>query len=666
MKLVIVFQGQARTCSFRRGATVASAIASAVPSGASHTGDHILWSYRHARWFPRDDALHSLELESGEKLEVISRYEEIETSVCTECGQEPRVARVLVDMTAPTRDASAAAAQALEAASPHEAERGDYALYAGGLGADDEDGGELLAPPRPLVTARHVAKSTNGHLVLRRRFFFLDSPCLPEHDFYRVSEFIENGFFLCKKDKAITLAATMAQATCGDYSKAEFPDARDLKVFLPPQWRFEKRLKQAILKEYKALAGTAVDQARDLFVRTARSIPTFGFTCFHVQEGHTKGLTELFGVSANSVARFTDDGGTVLHEYPLQQVKKYGEIDNVSFSIGLRDQDEYNAWSTKSKEIKSLLTTYTEFQKSGDNMVPNWNTEEARKRSEQARKQLELELLGCQDPQQGVASSASLRMKMATMPLSIWVSGRYECPQSDRLTYRGLVGFPSGFQPSRKCHECFLQQREFFDRYSPSLLQTVDHCLAAQAQIRSKETASRIIEGRWLTDDEVLALIIYTAETGSPESRECNVYWNLNEALMRRSSSELHAWRDYLWYLMSALGKLPDYAGDVYRAHASRRRATDNFYSGREVFFSEFVSCTTDARMARRIAGPEGLVMKVRLRHGKAVGAFSLLDEGEVLILPNTPFVVTDAPHAVGKHVELEICERVPPPSVTD
>lgn len=58
------------------------------------------------------------------------------------------------------------------------------------------------------------------------------------------------------------------------------------------------------------------------------------------------------------------------------------------------------------------------------------------------------------------------------------------------------------------------------------------------------------------------ALIIYTCEDGF--AREKNVFYALNIAL-RKWSPDAHLWKDYLYYLMHALKKLPKYSGMVYR-----------------------------------------------------------------------------------------------------
>lgn len=105
---------------------------------------------------------------------------------------------------------------------------------------------------------------------------------------------------------------------------------------------------------------------------------------------------------------------------------------------------------------------------------------------------------------------------------------------------------------------------------------------------------------------------------------------------------ELEAVKGFLFFALGAMRKLPDFKGVVFRGNRTADIVGREYTPGREIFWSAFTSCTTDAEMAKRFAGPRGVVFRIRVNSGKDVSAFSALGgEKEVLLPPNAGLVVS-------------------------
>jgi hypothetical protein len=97
----------------------------------------------------------------------------------------------------------------------------------------------------------------------------------------------------------------------------------------------------------------------------------------------------------------------------------------------------------------------------------------------------------------------------------------------------------------------------------------------------------------------------------------------------------------YMHFVISALRKLPDYQGFVYRGNNSPEIVKKEYTVGREIFWSAFTSTTTEMSTARSFAGKDGVVFKIKIHSGKVISMFSVLGgENEVLLPPNSCFVV--------------------------
>lgn len=110
--------------------------------------------------------------------------------------------------------------------------------------------------------------------------------------------------------------------------------------------------------------------------------------------------------------------------------------------------------------------------------------------------------------------------------------------------------------------------------------------------------------------------------------------------------TEVESIKGFLFFALSAMRKLPDFKGVVFRGNKSPDIVRKEYTTGREIFWSGFTSTTIDADVARQFAGPTGVVFRIKINSGKSISAFSALGgEKEVLLPPNAGLVVSDELH---------------------
>lgn len=161
-----------------------------------------------------------------------------------------------------------------------------------------------------------------------------------------------------------------------------------------------------------------------------------------------------------------------------------------------------------------------------------------------------------------------------------------------------------------------------------------------------------------LNEDEMFALAAFTYDHG--HGKKGNLYYELNSALRERSPAQrqanLHTWGGFIFYMLSALAKLPDVVATVYRGVLEPSTFVRHYKAGRPIQWGSFSSTTTSRRTAASMAGVSGIVIEISVQTGKDVGPFSFYpQEHELLLGPNMHFVV--ARPCQGGHGETqELC----------
>ncbi|KAH3759043.1 hypothetical protein Pelo_9168 [Pelomyxa schiedti] len=206
-----------------------------------------------------------------------------------------------------------------------------------------------------------------------------------------------------------------------------------------------------------------------------------------------------------------------------------------------------------------------------------------------------------------------------------------------KLALRDYLRFPKGFQP-RPCVESLLGQ----DLAIP-LLQLI---LSAAVDFTDDMLFAppEIIASCHLTREEVLAIVIYTFDIGVSGPTQENLYYVLNRDLRNRLAFKIEIWSSFLFTLLSALAKLPNFKGVTYRglpadAVATMRR---EYINERIVRWTGFTSTGKHESAARGFAGRGGVLIKLLLLNGRAIQDLSYVSmEDEVIVSPNTTFQVT-------------------------
>ena len=125
------------------------------------------------------------------------------------------------------------------------------------------------------------------------------------------------------------------------------------------------------------------------------------------------------------------------------------------------------------------------------------------------------------------------------------------------------------------------------------------------------------------------------------------------------------AWSGYLFFLLRALRKLPIWSGDVFRGIGIEHEQVyyfafsvdytaqvvkDEYTEHRTICWSSFTSATTNQHVARNFfAKTTGIVFKIQLLNGRDISKFSCVrSENEILISPNSHFLVTKGLHQAG------------------
>jgi len=149
-----------------------------------------------------------------------------------------------------------------------------------------------------------------------------------------------------------------------------------------------------------------------------------------------------------------------------------------------------------------------------------------------------------------------------------------------------------------------------------------------------------------LTENEIMAIALYTIDVSSlwlgNQPRCNNIFYQLNNVLRKRDSYEMKKWEGYIWYLQSALSKLPDVSLTVYRGiEANHESILQNYKKGRKIQWSGYSSTTTDLNRARKFAREGGVIVSVSVLSGKVIQNYSYYAlEAEVLLSPNLTFTV--------------------------
>ena len=217
-------------------------------------------------------------------------------------------------------------------------------------------------------------------------------------------------------------------------------------------------------------------------------------------------------------------------------------------------------------------------------------------------------------------------------------------PQSAAESDFSLEEFVRGFEPSASCKEEVLSLvRHFGWKGYDQILREVDQ---RTYDILGEENPYD------LSFEEVFSIVAFTTENDTD-----SLYLNLNNSLRTKNRAELEVWRGYLSYFLQALSKIPDSKAQVYRGirtvDAEMTESIERNYSfGRSVRWYGFSSTSTDYSVALEFVREQGIVFEINILSGKDIRCYSLFSEGEVLLLPNRPMLVSYDPKPYSEEMD--------------
>jgi len=150
-----------------------------------------------------------------------------------------------------------------------------------------------------------------------------------------------------------------------------------------------------------------------------------------------------------------------------------------------------------------------------------------------------------------------------------------------------------------------------------------------------------------LTEDELIAILYYSADLGVGHDPTKNIYYILNQRLREREVTKLKIWESFLFHLQAGLAKLPSNQCTVYRG-VPDKSYLENYHQNRQIQWSGYSSTTVKIEIAHwfsnRSPSTEGAVMIIDIINGKSISDYSCIKtEHEILLSPNSKFVVNRA-----------------------
>lgn len=163
-----------------------------------------------------------------------------------------------------------------------------------------------------------------------------------------------------------------------------------------------------------------------------------------------------------------------------------------------------------------------------------------------------------------------------------------------------------------------------------------------------------------LTKDESRAIMLYTVESEPPE---VSLYYILNKTLHSGSRTNLEAWLLYLRLILNGLGRLQSFANTIYRVVPED--LCDKYSVGQKFIWWGFSSCTTrreliesDYFLGKSVSRT---IFEIKSISCKNISNHTVAKkEQEILLIPNTRFVVTECSVISERTRVIKLDEMIP------
>lgn len=135
-----------------------------------------------------------------------------------------------------------------------------------------------------------------------------------------------------------------------------------LKEFLPQSYAKVKNIEKKLFAEHRRHVGISEIDAKVLYTKTARELPTYGVTFFLVKEkmhGKNRLVPRLLGVTKDAVLRLDEETKEILKTWPLTTVRRWGASPK-TFTLDFGDYADqyYSVQTTEAEQIVQLIAGY--------------------------------------------------------------------------------------------------------------------------------------------------------------------------------------------------------------------------------------------------------------------------------------------------------------------
>ncbi|KAF9811564.1 hypothetical protein SFRURICE_017024 [Spodoptera frugiperda] len=200
---------------------------------------------------------------------------------------------------------------------------------------------------------------------------FLDEPCeveMPSEVFVdETLDFDEprDTKPVFRKRQTDEFAGIQCQVQLGDYQEKKHKTGfiEKLEEYLPAQYLNAWNVEKKIAKEFAQHQGLSELEAKFLYIKTARALPTYGVTFFLVKEKQKdkkKLVPRLLGINSHAILRLDEVTKEILQEWPLTHVKTYhaGKSQTFTLNFGDYSDKEYSVKTQDCHRIRDILEAY--------------------------------------------------------------------------------------------------------------------------------------------------------------------------------------------------------------------------------------------------------------------------------------------------------------------
>ncbi|CAF4924673.1 unnamed protein product [Pieris macdunnoughi] len=219
-------------------------------------------------------------------------------------------------------------------------------------------------------TLRELHVDPKETLLFKRRLFYSDrkvdarDPVQLNLLYVQTRDAILDGRQIVTEVKATEFAGLQCQVHFEDFNEEKHKPGfiENLREFLPAQYATSWGIEKKIFKEHRKHQGLSPLEAKNLYTKTARELPTYGVTFFLVKEKHKgkkKLIPRLLGINASSILRLDEDTKEILQVWPLTQVKSYrAASESFTLDFGDYSEKEYAVKTNEAFRIKDILQGY--------------------------------------------------------------------------------------------------------------------------------------------------------------------------------------------------------------------------------------------------------------------------------------------------------------------